>query len=77
MNSTGTRLNTAQFEPLAANPTALVDAVDTVLMNGTMPAAAKTQIVTAVNAVPATNATGRAQMAVYLTASSFYYQVQH
>jgi hypothetical protein len=46
-------------------------------MNGTMPAAAKTQIVTAVNAVPATNATGRAQMAVYLTASSFYYQVQH
>jgi uncharacterized protein (DUF1800 family) len=77
INSTGTRLNVAQFESLAGNPTALVDQVDTVLMNGTMPAAAKALIVTAVNAVPATSTTARAQMAVYLTASSYYYQVQH
>ncbi|HEY1329644.1 MAG TPA: DUF1800 family protein [Casimicrobiaceae bacterium] len=76
-NSTGTRLNTMQFESLAGNPTALVDQVDKVLMNGTTPAAAKTAIVTAVNAVPATDAPGRAKMAVYLTASSYYYQVQH
>jgi uncharacterized protein (DUF1800 family) len=76
-NAVGTRLNTAQFEPLAGNPTAMVDQVDVVLMNGTMPAAAKAQIVNAVTAVAATNPTARAQMAVDLTASSFLYQVQH
>jgi uncharacterized protein (DUF1800 family) len=76
-NSTGTRLNTAQFEPLASDPNALVDQVDLVLMGGQTPPAAKATIATAVAAVPATNATARAQMAVYLTASSYHYQVQH
>ena len=75
--STGTRLNTAQFEPLAANPAGMVDQVDLVLMGGQMPAAAKSAIVTAVTAVPASNPTARAQMAVYLMASSYHYQVQH
>jgi len=55
----------------------MVDQVDLVLTDGQTPAAAKALIVTAVNAVPATNTSGRAQMAVYLLASSYYYQVQH
>jgi uncharacterized protein (DUF1800 family) len=76
INSTGTRLNLAQFESLAADPVALVDKVDQVLMAGQMPAAAKSAIVTAVNAVAATSTLARAQMAVYLMASSYYYQVQ-
>jgi uncharacterized protein (DUF1800 family) len=76
-NSTGTRLNTMQFESLAANPAAMVDQVDLVLTAGQMPAAAKATIVTAVNAVPVANTAQRAQMAIYLLASSYYYQVQH
>ena len=76
-NSTGTRLNTMQFETLAANPQAMVDQVDLVLTGGQTPAAAKALIVTAVNAVPATNTQLRAQQAVYLLASSYHYQVQH
>jgi len=75
--STGTRLNTMQFEPLAANPQAMVDQIDLVLTGGQTPAAAKALIVTAVNAVPATNTQLRSQQAVYLLASSFHYQVQH
>lgn len=76
-NATGTRLHIAQFEPLASNPAALVDKVDQVLTNGQLPAAAKSAVVTAVTAVSATSTTARAQMAVYLIASSYYYQVQH
>ena len=75
--STGTRLNTMQFESLAANPQAMVDQVDLVLTDGQTPSAAKALIVTAVNAVPVASTAARAQMAVYLLASSFYYQVQH
>jgi uncharacterized protein (DUF1800 family) len=76
-NSTGTRLNITQFESLAADPAALVDKVDLVLTGGQMPSAAKATIATAVGAVGATNTFARAQMAVFLTASSYYYQVQH
>jgi uncharacterized protein (DUF1800 family) len=76
-NSTGTRLNTMQFDSLAGNPTALVDQVDLVLTGGQTPAAAKATIVTAVNAVAAANASQRSQMATFLLASSYYYQVQH
>jgi uncharacterized protein (DUF1800 family) len=75
-NSTGTRLNVAQFEANAGNPAQMVDQVDQVLTGGQMPAAAKATVVTAVNAVAATNPTARAQMAVYLIASSYHYQVQ-
>jgi uncharacterized protein (DUF1800 family) len=74
-SATGTRLNTMQFESLAANPAALVDQVDLVLTAGQTPAAAKAIIVTAVSAVAATDAPGRSRMAVFLLASSYYYQV--
>jgi hypothetical protein len=76
-NSTGTRLNTMQFESLASTPAALVDQVDLVLTGGQTPASAKATIATAVAAVNATDAPGRARMATYLLASSYYYQVQH
>ncbi len=74
-SATGTRLNTMQFESLAANPAALVDQVDLVMTAGQTPAAAKATIVTAVNAVPATDPPGRSRMAVFLLGSSYYYQV--
>jgi hypothetical protein len=45
-------------------------------MHGTMPAAMKTSIVTAVSGLPAGNALDRARMAFYLVASSSQYQVE-
>jgi hypothetical protein len=50
--------------------------VDLVLTGGQTPAAARATVVTAVNAVAATSSTARAQMAVFLIASSYHYQVQ-
>ncbi|MGZ4780205.1 MAG: DUF1800 family protein, partial [Thermoanaerobaculia bacterium] len=76
INATGTKLNTQQFEALAATPVAMVDKIADVLTGGQLPAAARATIVTAVNAVAATDAANRARMAVYLTASSYYFQVQ-
>jgi uncharacterized protein (DUF1800 family) len=73
--SSGTQLNLAQFAPLAANPAQLVDAVNRVLTGGVLPASALATITTAVTAAPAAG-NARAQMAVYLIASSYFYQVQ-
>jgi uncharacterized protein (DUF1800 family) len=74
-NATGTKLNTQQFESLAGNPAAMVDRIADVLTAGQFPSAARAIIVTAVNAVPATDAPNRARMAVYLMASSYFVQV--
>lgn len=75
-NATGTKLNTQQFEALAATPAALVDKIADVLTGGQLPAAARATIVTAVNAVSASDASARAKMALYLAASSYFFQVQ-
>jgi hypothetical protein len=76
-NPSGTRLNTQQFETLADQPLALVNKVSEVLLARQLPATARDLIVQAVTAVPATDRTGRARMAVYLMASSYHFQVQH
>ncbi|HEY0407383.1 MAG TPA: DUF1800 domain-containing protein [Pyrinomonadaceae bacterium] len=62
--------------PLAANPAALVDELDRLMMHGAMPAAMKSSIVTAVSGVSASSALDRARMAFYLVASSSQYQVE-
>jgi hypothetical protein len=80
----GTKVNSAQFAPLAADPLGMVTQIDAVLMGGALPAVARDLIVTAVSAIPV-NAnpavtqwkTDRASMAVYLMASSYHFQVQH
>ena len=80
----GTKLDTQQFEPFADDPTTLVNQVNAVLMGGALPNPARDTIAAAVAAI-ASNPdptkpqwrTDRAQMAVYLVASSYYYQVQH
>jgi hypothetical protein len=75
--TTGTpALTLSAFTPLASNPAALVDELDRLMMHGTMPAAMKSSIVTAVTAVSASNALSRAQTAFYLVASSSQYQVE-
>jgi hypothetical protein len=82
INSSGTRLFLDQFDALATTPAALVSEVNRVLTGGQFPAALEPTIVTAVNAVnlsatptPA-QLRARVQMAVYLMASSYDYQVQ-
>jgi hypothetical protein len=75
----GTQLNLNNLTALADNPAAMVDALDSLLLHGTMTAAMKTQVVNAVNSIPSTD-TGyqlkRARTAVYLVATSQQYQVQ-
>ncbi len=70
----------AQFDltplvSLAASPPDLVDAVDQAFLYGRLPAALKSEIVTAVSATHDYNL--RVRNAIYLVASSALYQVQH
>jgi hypothetical protein len=64
---------------LAANPSALVDTRNTLLMRGSMSADMKTSIPSAMQTVPAgsNQALRQAQTAIYLIGSSSQYQVQH
>jgi len=71
----GTLIDLTSFSNLAANPQQLVDTLDVIFTHGALPSAHKSAIVTAVNAVPASNALDRAKVAVYLITSSSQYQV--
>ena len=75
----GTALNLAEMQALATADTSsnqLLDALNTRMMHGAMPAAMRNTILTAVQAVPSTNPLLRAQTAIYLIATSSQYQVQ-
>ncbi|HEX8458550.1 MAG TPA: DUF1800 domain-containing protein [Pyrinomonadaceae bacterium] len=75
----GTQLNFTAFEPLAANPSQLIDALDALLMHRTLSPAARTSITSALNSIPQTDANfarKRVQTAAYLIATSPQYQVQ-
>lgn len=74
--ATGTQLDLARYQALAADPAALADLLDRDLLGGTMPAAMRSAIVTAVNAVVATDSLNRARTALYLVVTSPHYQVQ-
>jgi uncharacterized protein (DUF1800 family) len=75
----GTQVNLGNLEALANNPSQMVDALDSLLLHGTMGAAMKTQILNAVNTIPTTDSNylrKRARTAAYLVATSQQYQVQ-
>ncbi|MBI1766670.1 MAG: DUF1800 family protein, partial [Acidobacteria bacterium] len=72
----GTQLNLDACIALAANPNALLDKLNRLLLHGTMSAAMRTEILNAINAVAATDLKRRAQTAIYLVAASSQYQVQ-
>lgn len=74
--ATGTQLDLARYQSLAADPAALADRLDRDLLGDTMSAAMRSAIVTAVNAVAATDSLGRARTALYLVVTSPHYQVQ-
>lgn len=72
----GTQIDLSGLQTLAANPTALVDKLNHLLMHGTMSAAMQTEIIKAVNSVNTNNPKLRAQTALYLVATSSQYQVE-
>ena len=75
----GTSINFTEIQALAAADTTsnrLLDELNTKMMHGTMSAQNRSTILTAVNAVAATDPLTRAKTAIYLVATSSQYQVQ-
>jgi uncharacterized protein (DUF1800 family) len=75
----GTSLDLSPLEAQAANPQQLVNSLDSLLTHGTMSAQMRASIVNAISSIPTSDAAfarKRAQMAVYLAATSSQYQVQ-
>jgi hypothetical protein len=72
----GTIVDLTAWLPLAATPATLVDALDFTLTHGTMPAAMKQIIVTAVTADQGGNL-HRVETGIYLILTSSYYNVWH
>jgi hypothetical protein len=75
----GTSLDLSNLEAQAANPGAIVDQLNALMLHGTMSAQMRNSIVTAMNAIPTTDAQfarKRAQVAVYLVATSSRYDIQ-
>jgi hypothetical protein len=76
----GTTIDLTSYVALSKNPTALVNALDLTLTRGQLPAAIKSIIATAVAAEdPAgyTNGLKQVQAAIFLIATSNYYNVWH
>ncbi|MGB8509405.1 MAG: DUF1800 domain-containing protein, partial [Pyrinomonadaceae bacterium] len=70
---------TLNLEGMASNPTQLADALNALLMHGTMSAQMRTAVINAVSSIPVTDgsfARKRAQAAVYLVATSSQYEIQ-
>jgi len=76
VNAIGTKVDYVSISTLANDPVALVERVNLLLYQGTMPSFMKQQIINAVAAYPATNALDRARTAVYLAAISPRYQTE-
>ncbi|HKP81217.1 MAG TPA: DUF1800 domain-containing protein [Pyrinomonadaceae bacterium] len=76
----GTSIDIASLEALAGNPVDVVNALDALLLHGTMHPQMRTSIITAMNAINDANVTTRnqkrARTAVYLVATSSQYDIQ-
>ncbi len=72
----GTSIDLTGLQALAGNPQSLVDELNRTMMHGTMSPQMQSSIVTAVNAVSASNTLKRARTALYLVATSSQYQVE-
>jgi uncharacterized protein (DUF1800 family) len=75
----GTRLNLTELQALAAadaTSNQLLDVLNQRLMHGAMSSQMRSQILTATNALSATDTLGRARAALYLVVTSSQYQVQ-
>jgi uncharacterized protein (DUF1800 family) len=74
--ATGTTLDLSRYQALAQDAGALADGLSRDLLNGTMPAAMRDAIVTAVNAASPTDGLTRARTAYWLVVTSPQFQVQ-
>ena len=72
----GTALDFTPLLPQAANPAALVETLNTLLLHGTMPVEMSNSITAAVAAVTPSNPLKRVRTAVYLILTSSQYQVE-
>lgn len=76
----GTSIDIANLEAMAGNPIDVVNALDSLLLHGTMHPQMRTSIVMAMNAINDVNVTTRhqkrARTAVYLVATSSQYEIQ-
>ncbi|HEU4834115.1 MAG TPA: DUF1800 domain-containing protein [Pyrinomonadaceae bacterium] len=76
----GTSIDIADLEALASNPIDVVNALDRLLLHGTIHPQMRTSIITAMNAIndadTATRNQKRARTAVYLVATSSQYDIQ-
>lgn len=72
----GTSIDLTPFNSLAANPDQLLDALNNLMLHGSMSAEMRQTIKSAVTPIVATNAILRVRTAVYLIASSPQFQVQ-
>jgi hypothetical protein len=75
----GTSLDLASLEALASNPGDIVDQLNALMLHGTMSAQMRSSIITAMNAIPTSDASfarKRAQAALYLVATSSQYDIQ-
>jgi hypothetical protein len=76
----GTSIDIANLEELAGNPVDVVNALDALLLHGTMHPQMRTSLITAMNAINDANVTTRnqkrARAAVYLAATSSQYDIQ-
>jgi len=74
--STGTSAPLTDLATSAADPGALADRLDALLLHRTMSAAMRSAVLDAVNAVPASDAVGRVRAAAYVIGTSAQYQVE-
>jgi hypothetical protein len=76
----GTSIDIANLEAMAGTPGDVVDALNTLLLHGTMSQPMRNSIITAMNAINDANVTTRnqkrARAAVYLVATSSQYDIQ-
>ena len=75
----GTSVDLASLEVAAADPAAMLTQLNALMLHGTMSTQVRDQIVTAINAIPMSDANAarkRAQMAAYLVATSSQYDIQ-
>ena len=75
----GTSTDLTSLEALSNNPAALADQLNAQLLHGTMSAAMRTSLITAMTAIPTSDANfarKRAQVAAYLVATSSQYDIQ-
>jgi len=73
---TGTSIDLSAWDPLAANPDQLVDALNSLLLHGTMSDEMRQEVTDVVVSVPASNRRLRVRSAIYLVVTSSQYQVQ-